>query len=167
MSSIAEMAATAKQQHRADLIAMLGRRNLRCGLADRGFGPCDGSVSLLQADHAIEVGWLREHYQRRRAAGDPLSCLHCDGTGVAAELTVFQSEEPVAEVPCPACSEGAVLFDVLVADARNGWLLCPRHHGLKTAQLIEIPRRLLRPPVFSFARDYRCEHLLERRPFVP
>jgi hypothetical protein len=47
-----------------------------------------------------------------------------------------------------------------IDDARNGWLLCERHHGLKAhlgIRLSELPES-----VFSFARDFGIEWSLQR-----
>jgi len=53
-------------------------------------------------------------------------------------------------------------LDELLADGRNGWLLRERHHGLKTARLIEIPRDFLPASVESFAEEYWLEGALDR-----
>jgi 5-methylcytosine-specific restriction endonuclease McrA len=50
----------------------------------------------------------------------------------------------------------------LIRDPANQWLLCERHHHLKSMALIEIPRRILPADVESFARCFRIEYLLDR-----
>lgn len=55
--------------------------------------------------------------------------------------------------------------DTVAADARNGWLLCERHHGLKTAGLLLPPilRDELPETLTWFTDDYNCAHLLDGR----
>lgn len=54
-------------------------------------------------------------------------------------------------------------FDTVIADGRNGMVLCERHHGLKSNGLIVIPREVLPASLFDFTDDYDCAHLLEGR----
>lgn len=61
---------------------------------------------------------------------------------------------------------GFARLDALIADDRNGWLLCERHHDLKTRRLLKPwPRRRDLPrSVFAFAHLYpELRNLLERR----
>lgn len=54
-------------------------------------------------------------------------------------------------------------FEDVIADARNGMVLCERHHGLKTSGLIVVPREAIPACVFDFADDYDCAHLMDSR----
>lgn len=54
-------------------------------------------------------------------------------------------------------------FNTVIADGRNGMVLCERHHGLKTSGLLVIPRSVIPQSVFDFADAYDCAHLLEGR----
>lgn len=54
------------------------------------------------------------------------------------------------------------LSEQFVFDARNGMALCRRHHGRSDTGLERVPRELLPPSVFDFARDHHLEHLLDR-----
>lgn len=61
---------------------------------------------------------------------------------------------------------GLYRLDDLIADERNGWLLCERHHDLKTRKLLRPwPRRVDLPrSVFTFAAIApQLQVLLERR----
>lgn len=61
---------------------------------------------------------------------------------------------------------GFARLDDLIADDRNGWLLCERHHNLKSRRLLQPwPRRRDLPrTVFQFARLFpELGVLLDRR----
>lgn len=129
-------ALTAKQRHR---LAVFGRYHRpRCELAD--VHPC---VGPLQADHIIEV--------RRLIAAK-----------AQIEVALLRPLPPQARIAIERHPLVLVSEDALVADGRNGWILCEGTYGLKTAALIQIERHRLPPCVEDFATEFQIEHLLDR-----
>lgn len=143
---------TAKQRHRLEVERRAGRRPT-CALASPARGECSG---VLQADHPVELGWLKEWLARRTYRRDPVPCVRCRGLGAVGAVLVS----------CPDCNgSGNATLEAVAADARNGWLVCERHHGLKTAGLLlpPITRDELPDELDAFLIDYRCAHLLDDR----
>lgn len=174
---------TAKQRHRADVVRR-GPRMPRCALRHRG-----GCSGPLEADHVVEIQWLKLWLAEARRQGVKLDCPDCEGRGWQPVLVAgiapaccgrFRPDgdccgvpvpEPVDEVepvPCSSCDDGVVTLDTLTADGRNGWMLCERHHGLKTRALLKpsIAGAELPATVFMFTEEFKCAHLLDRKPFA-
>ena len=110
-----------EQLHREALTALLRPRERRiCALAHHG-----GCRGVLQADHVIEKQRLKQAYGVIERAGRD------------AALRAEPIEHPLL----------LLTLDEVIADGRNGWMLCERHHSLKTSRLLvpeweEIPRRV-------------------------
>jgi hypothetical protein len=98
----------------------------RCWLRHRG--RCSGR---LQADHVIgqqrlKTYWNGARFRRERG------------------LPTIEADRVLLEVG----------LETLIADGRNGWMLCERHHGMKTAHLLAPMAAELPSSVWEFARDY-------------
>jgi hypothetical protein len=127
---------TAKEQHRA---AVFARDPHRCALhpTATGYplnestaGPCDGR---LQADHILKISALLRHRDRLRYRRDRR------GEELGERERYFLDLDP----------------GVWIADERNGWILCERHHGLKDRKLIVVTEEVLLPEhLASFIADY-------------
>lgn len=57
--------------------------------------------------------------------------------------------------------ERGLTWDDLIADARNGWLLCGHHNRAKSQATIRIMRAWLPPSVEQFAADFGLESRLD------
>lgn len=135
---------TARQRQAAEVWA---RDPHRCALrpAATGWpgegskaGPCEGR---LQVDHILKVSALLRHQSQlqRRAITAPGSL-----TTAQARFAATDPEE-------------------LIADARNGWLLCMNgHHAKKDRRLLVVVEEILLPEHFvDFVADYELAHLAE------
>lgn len=129
--------ATAKQRHHEAVFSRY--RRAQCALKDRH--ACTGR---LEADHVIEVRWIEQAHGHVRV-------MIAQAELPGAQPTAYH-EHPLA----------AVTFDDLVADGRNGWILCAGANQLKYRRLISIDRHELPPSVEDFASEFALEHLLDR-----
>jgi hypothetical protein len=148
---------TPKQIHREGVMRAAGRRP-SCALSRESItntngvsievldelshrlGPCSGR---LQADHPIDKQRIRNAQMDARAMnGDPPP----EDTTPPHALALIRTE-----------------LDDLIADHRNGWLLCERHHEVvRTRKLVRVPRLLLPSSVQQFADDYGLDWSLDR-----
>lgn len=125
--------------HRFEVIARdVADCALRSGVIEGDdAGDCWGE---LAADHILKVGEIETfHDQMRRRLGK--------GETLSAEQRRFATAE----------------MDSLIADARNGWLLCDRHHGLKDRRMLNPVEFVILPDhYFDFVADYWLAPVHER-----
>lgn len=166
---------TPEQRHRAGVLEAFAARGPRqqaliwrleagapvdpallCALAH--LGGCRGPI---QADHPITKQRLKNWHQMQGSLGTPVACLRCLGNGW--DLAYREDGDPAGgepiQIPCPDCDGGEIPLDELIADARNGWLLCELHHHNPH---ITVPRGWLPASVSEFAHDFRLGWSLER-----
>lgn len=143
-------ALTPRERHRA---AVFARDAHECALSpkftrwpgdDSQAGPCDGR---LQADHILKVQLIltrRGEMQRR---------LSYRGWKGRMPQEISREDRELAEADP----------DDLIADERNGWIVCERHHGLKDRKLIVLICEVILPDhYFGFVAGYGLTPLHDR-----
>lgn len=132
---------TARQRHRAEVFErdshLCALRPEKTGWPGQGSeaGECSGR---LQADHILKITALE-----RRQAQLQMRTIKAPGSLTTAQLRFAQTDP-----------------DVLIADARNGWILCERHHGLKDRRLLVVVEEILLPMDFvDFVVDFELGDL--------
>lgn len=109
---------------------------------DSKAGPCadDDPTANLQADHILKYRLIL----KRR---DVLAMTRARGIRLDREAIELVEADP----------------DDLIADERNGWLLCPRHHPLKDRKLIVLIAEVILPDhYFGFVTAYGLTSLHDR-----
>lgn len=130
---------TAKERHREAVVYAAGPRP-QCALMGMRWGRCSGR---LQADHVLEVRKLTDLWNTANG----------------------RSQGGAFSDPPWKARLRAVTLDELIADGRNGWLLCADgHHAPKTLHLLRppLPRHVLPHSVELFARSLELGWLMDR-----
>lgn len=123
---------TARERHRAGVAARCEPVCMARGLSACGTGGID---ARLEADHLIEVRWIRDVRDR------------------ASMARVYRgADSPLL----------AVDLDHLIADARNGAWLCGHHNRLKATGFLRFPADRLDAEFWAFVTDYGLQDLAIR-----
>lgn len=137
------MTVTARSRHHAEVFErdphLCALRPEKTGWPgqDSKAGPCSDPLNL-QADHILKITALE-----RRQAQLQMRAVKSPGSLTTAQLRFAQMDP-----------------DDLIADGRNGWILCEGHHVPKDRRLLVVVEEVLLPMEFvDFVVDYELGNL--------
>jgi hypothetical protein len=115
-----------------------------------GLSKCDGQ---LDGHHILKKGRLKQEA--------PFPCRRCAGRGTVVRNGPSEYEYD-SHYPCSSCTTdrtalrgtGEAPLSVVLEDARNGILVCRRHHDLLECALVVLRRQELPGRFEEFVADY-------------